>query len=350
MISIANTRPAGMMLLALLLVGCEAPVAPSLSAPPTSTPDPTPTTSSFPLDATAWYAGLVLHFDSATAVMDERGGFLRLDLRIENPGSELAGFDAPLVIESGGAAVEPVPGTTVPDIPPGGSIASTIQFTVGGNFGLAAAAVRVGRPAEHVVVVPLVTGTMEPVTLEPFFFPLAGDGSAGSLAVGLASGEVRADLPDWAMELPREILTLTLTYGARYRGEFSGGFAFTGANISLRLPDGTLVSARPDGHSQSVAVLAPGVLVAGLSSRFDVPAPATGSFALVIADGPATQDIPFTVTHTAPGSGQVFTQGDVEETGAEALYAGDLHDLRTVRAKLESNRQKRMENAGPMNC
>ena len=54
--------------------------------------------------------------------------------------------------------------------------------------------------------------------------------------------------------------------------------------------------------------------------------------------------------HGSCGRGIGLTQGDVEQAGTEELVAGDLHNPRIVRAKLEWNRQKRLENTAAMNC
>ena len=79
--------------------------------------------------------------------------------------------------------------------------------------------------------------------------------TTNSGTITITGGEMRSDLPDWGLELPRGSMSLAISYTARYRGDFAGGFAFTGANLGLRLPDGTTLGARADGHSQSVAVL-----------------------------------------------------------------------------------------------
>lgn len=281
--------------------GCSVEATPQPTVVVVATPFPTPLTSTYQLDATAWYAGLVIHLDTATSVIDEGGGFVAVELRLDNPGPDLASLDVPILLASSGRAVEPVRGTVVPDVPAGTSVALTLQFDVDGAFALDLAAIRIGRPAEHVVIVPLVTGSQDRVTLDPIALTLAGKATAGALAITLTAGELRADLPDWGLELGRGTLALTVTYTARYAGAFSGGFAFTGANIGLRLPDGTMVAARPDGHSQSVAVLQPAVSVPNLIARFDVAAPGIGRYALVVRDGAKDASIAFTIEAAAPG-------------------------------------------------
>lgn len=288
--------------LAILTVGCGPAPVPSPATSPSSTPDPTPTTSTYQLNATAWYAGLVIHLIAATSVIDPAGGSVTLDLRLENPGPDLATLSVPILLASRGEAVEPSRTTAVPDVPGGSSVTATIQFDVDSTFQLNIAAFRIGRSAEHVVVIPLVEGSQQLVTLDPVVLTLKGSASAGALTVSLTGGELRADLPDWGTEMPHGTLALRLTYTARYRGSFAGGFAFTGGNVSLRLPNGSIVAARPDGHSQSVAVLAPGTPLSDLMSRFDVPVPGPGAYALVVKNGSSRSTIPFTIRTAVPGA------------------------------------------------
>lgn len=280
--------------------GCGPEATPQPTISVTASPLPTPVTTVYRLDATAWYAGLVIHFGTATSVVDEGGGSVAIDLQLENPGPDLASLEVPILLAAGGQAVEPVRGTVVPYVPAGSSIGTTVQFDIDSTFDLSRAGIRIGRPAEHVVIVPLVAGSQDRVTLDPVAVTLTGSATAGNLTVVLTGGELRADLPDWGLELAHDVLALRVTYTARYRGAFAGGFAFTGANLSLRLPDGTVVVARPDGHSQSVAVLPVGITVADLSARFEVPVPGTGPYELVVRDGSRKATIPFVIAAPAP--------------------------------------------------
>ena len=303
MIGAARRRAAHAAVLAaaVMLAGCSPEPTSTPIPTPTRVPLPTPVTTTYAVGVTAWYAGLVLHIGSATSILDPGGGSVTVDLTIENPGEAFSSLTAPIALVAGERRVEPAHGTVIPDVRAGESALSTIQFDVDAAFDVTKSALRVGRQAEHEVVVPLVPGDESLVTLEPIALTLDASGVAGLLAVTLTGGELRADLPDWGLEMARDTLALTLTYTARYRGDFSGGFAFTGANVNLRLPDGTTIAARADGHSQSVAVLLPGVTSPGLIARFDVPVPGTGDYALEITDGSTNRAIPFTIEAAASG-------------------------------------------------
>ena len=231
---------AAVLLVAVLVAACGPEPAPSPGPTATLRPLPTSTTSTFALGVSAWYAGLILHFERASAVLDEAGGSVAVDLRIENPGPDLASLTAPFVLASGVQAVEPVRQTVLPDVASGGTTATTVVFDVEGTFDVSIAAIRVGRTAEHQVVVPLVAhpGSLE--VLEPRTLAIGGTGNAGSLTVKLTGGELRADLPDWGMELPRGTLALTLTYDATFRSTFPGGFPFTSATHQPRAPGRTI--------------------------------------------------------------------------------------------------------------
>ena len=284
-----------------LVAACATPATPPATTSPTATPLPTPVSTTYALDTTAWYAGLIIHFDAASSVLDEGGGAVTVDLRLENPGTELATLSVGVLLAAGGRAVEPIRGTVIPDVPPGTSVGTTLQFDVDGSFDVASAAIRIGRASEHIVIVPLVAGSQVLTTLEPVPLALAGKATAGTLTITITGGELRSDLPDWGLELPHGSMSLAITYTARYRGDFAGGFAFTGANLGLRLPDGTTVAARADGHSQSVAVLEPGTAVPNLFARFEVPVPAAGQYSLVVRDGTSRASIPFTIAEAGLG-------------------------------------------------
>ena len=289
--------------LAALLGGCGPEVAPSPAATPTDIPLPTPVTTAYVPAATAWYAGLVIHVDAVSAVLRAGTGTATVQLRIENPGSAVASLEAPLRLTSNGQVALPVRGTELPDVEAGGSAAASVAFDITPGFDLATATFRIGRTSEHQVVVPLVAGAADLVANMPTALAFSGakaTAAAGSLRLTLASGELRADLPDWGLELPARSLALTLTYDVRYLGTFAGGLAFTAANIGLSLPNGTVVGPRTDGQSQSTVLLVPGVVAHGLSSRFEVPIPGPGRYALVIRDGKASASIAVVIAAASP--------------------------------------------------
>ncbi|MBF8290269.1 MAG: hypothetical protein HW391_1237, partial [Chloroflexi bacterium] len=163
------------------------------------------------------------------------------------------------------------------------------------EFVVAEAAIRVGRSEEHQAIVPLARDAQTPVTLEPLAFPLTGKAQAGDLRVTVRNAEIRYDLPDVGLQLPRSSVALILTYDASFRSDFSGGFPFTAANLGLVLPTGETIAARSDGHSAPAVVLPPGTVVAGLQSRFEVPADGIGVYHLVIRDGAVTRSLELSI-------------------------------------------------------
>ena len=282
------------------MMGCGAQELPSASTGPSAAPLPTPVVATFPIDAVGWYAGLVIHLDTATSVVDEGGGSVTVDIRLENPGVDIATLSVGILLQAGDRFVEPLRTTLIPDVPAGTSVGTTLQFNVDGAFPVEDASIRIGRPGEHVLIVPLARGAPGLITLEPRRLDLMGSAATAALSVTLAGGELRADLPDWGLELPDDTLALSVTYSAKYRGDFGGGFAFTGANLALQLPDGTVIGARGDGHSQSVAVLKAGSSAPDLHARFEVPAPGIGAYALLVIDGTARASIKFRIEALEP--------------------------------------------------
>ncbi len=292
-----SLRAAAVALVVALVAGACLSDAPEPSSPATDSPQPeaTPTVTTYRLDTTTWYGGFVLTLKTVTAKLDPKGGPVALALALRNPGPDDATLDGPIVLRAGSRTVEPDRDSTLPVVPVGGTTFTSLVFDVDAGFDVPAASIVVGRVTEHQAVAPLVPGSVEVVTLEPRTAALDLTGQAGALRITLLGLELRADLPDWRQELEPDLLALTLTYDATYRSSFVGGFAFTADNVALRLPDGTTISPRRDGHSQSTLVIAPGNREPGLQSRFEVPAPGDGAYVLVISDGSAKKELPFEI-------------------------------------------------------
>ncbi|HXI46698.1 MAG TPA: hypothetical protein VNH13_10385 [Candidatus Acidoferrales bacterium] len=286
-------RSVAVLLVALLVAACG-PDAPGASPTPTPAPFPTPTVTLYGLNTTVWYAGLVLTFTTATAELDERGGTVALAGRVANPGTDDRTFNIPLRITAGAQGFELSRGQQVAPIPAGGLVAFALTFDVIGRSNVDDAILRVGPSTEHQALVPFESGTTPTVALQPVTLKVKGTANAADLRVVLRTGELRWDLPDWADELPNPSAAITLTYGATYRGTFQGGLAFTGDNVSLQLPDGTVVEERADGRSQTIGLILPGRTLAA-TSRFEVPSGMTGRFVLIVRNGSAHATIAFTV-------------------------------------------------------
>jgi hypothetical protein len=254
--------------------------------------------TAYRLERTVWYGGLVLTFGTATATLDAKGGPVVVEMTITNPGVEDAELAGPILLTAAGLGIRPSRETVIPTVAAGSEVGVSVVFVVDGAFDVPASAIRVGRSEEHQAVVPLVPGTADLVTLEPQSFELTGAAQAGALLVTVHAAELRADLPDLGMQLARDSVALTLTYDVTFRSDFSGGFAFTTENLSLVLPDGRTLSAREDGHSAPALVIGPRATLAGLQSRFEVPAPGIDLYQLVVRDGAATKKIELSVAGT----------------------------------------------------
>jgi hypothetical protein len=281
--------------LVLALGGClDSPATPAAPTP-TSTPEPTPVTTSYRLGMSVWYEGLVLHFDEATAVLDARGGPVEVTLRIQNPNDAPGVLDGPIRLAIGSTHVEPNRESSIPDIDPQGSATVVLTYELQGIASVDDAAIEVGAVPLHVARVPLMPDPAAKTVFEPVPIEVAGAGTAAELRVTLRSGLLRWDLPDWSEELGAELAVLTLTYDVTFAGNFPGGISFTGENVALRLPDGTVVEERRDGHSQSVELIGPRKTKTGLFTRFEIPFGLTGKFALLVRNAGATKAVAFTI-------------------------------------------------------
>lgn len=291
-------QPRRLALLALataLAVGACGPDETPSSAGSTEPPLPTPTVIRYELNTTVWYAGMVLTFESATTIFDPTGGTVTVLVRISNPGTDDRSFDLPIRITAAAQGFEPVSGTEPPLVPAGGAVDELISFDVPGRPSVDDAVIRIGASEAVQAIVPFGRGPLKLATLEPITLPVKGTANAADLRVTIRTGELRWDLPDWAEELPVNTAALTVSYDATYRGTFEGGLAFSGDNVSLVLPDGSIVKPRKDGRSQSVTLLLPGKTQAGLSSRFEVPSGLSGTYTLRFTNGSAHGQVQITV-------------------------------------------------------
>jgi hypothetical protein len=281
--------------LALTASACGNSTVPTLGPITTSPPEATPTVKVYDLGATVWYEGLLVHLDTATATLDERGGPVEVDLRIENPNPDAGELDAPIQLVMGKTRVDPNENSAIPLVPPNGSMPAQLTFDLQSVTSVDDAVIEIGKAPDHIGRVPLTPGAGAVAAFEPQAFVLKGAAASADLRISLTGGGLRWDLPDWSQELDASLAALTLTYDATYTGTFAGGFAFTGDNVALRLPNGTVVHPRQDGHSQSIELIGAKKTKKGLFSRFEIPSGMSGKFALLVKNGSTTKAIVFTI-------------------------------------------------------
>ena len=281
-------------ILATALAGCSSETA-TPSPSPTPAPLPTPVVTTYSLETTAWVEGLVVTVHGASASLDPKGGPVTVTLRIDNPGADVAALDVPIRLTASGYVYNVVSGTVLPEVAAGGSAEVSLVFEVESHSSIDDGVLRIGRPGDHQVQVPFTTGPIPTLTLKPEPASLSGAVTAGGIRLVLRRREIRWDLPDWYQELPVGNEVLTVTYDVTYVGTFTGGFAFTGANVRLRLPDGTLVAPRKDGHSQSVVLVGSGKTAKNLVSRFEIPTGTSGTLGILVMDGSAHRVVSFKI-------------------------------------------------------
>lgn len=291
-------RPGSRAVLAVAVVialgGCSSETA-TPTATSTRAPFATPVVTTYPLETTVWVEGLVVTVHSATASMDAKGGPVTVTMGIMNPGADTATLDAPIRLTASGQVFGVVNGTVLPEIAAGGSTEVSLVFEVDGRPTIDDGVLRIGRSTDHQAQVPFTSGPVATLTLEPLEAPLGAAVTSGGVRVVLRHREIRWDLPDWYQELSLASKALTLTYDVTYVGTFAGGLAFTGDNVALRLPDGTLVAPRHDGQSQSIVLIRAKKTAKGLFSRFEIPSGATGTFGFIVMDGSIHKTVTFKV-------------------------------------------------------
>ncbi|HET7181457.1 MAG TPA: hypothetical protein VFI15_04410 [Candidatus Limnocylindrales bacterium] len=286
---------AAVVVAALTVAACGEDL-PSLAATAQPTPEPTAKVTTYELGTKVWYEGLEVEVVSVTSTLDARGGPVEVVLRMKNPTDQDSSLDGPVTLLIGTVRADPTRESEVPEVPAGGSAAATLTYELQGIASIDLGRIEIGAGPLHVASVPITPFAGTPVVFEPQQLALRGNGASGTLKITLKSGVLRSDLPDWSQELDAGLQALTITYDATYTGTFSGGFAFTGDNVALKLPNGTVVEARRDGHSQSVELIGATKNKAGLSSRFEIPAGLTGTFNFLVRNGSSpVKAIPFTI-------------------------------------------------------
>jgi hypothetical protein len=271
--------------------------APAATAAESVAPEPSAEATTVQVDQTVSFAGFDVALGTATAVLTEdRGGTVAIEATFENTGSDAARFDGTLNLSSGGENATEGFEMDLPSVPGGQTGKGTLSFDVEDSFNFDDAVLTIGRAENQQAIVPLTPTAGETVTQEPVAVSASGDGTAGDLKLELRGGEFRADQPWSHGQMEKGAFVLTLDYDASFESGFAGGFAFTGENIALKLPDGTTVGVIQDGRSQSIELIGPNSTVKDLFSRFEIEDPAAGEYAVLVRSFDGAQDeIPFTI-------------------------------------------------------
>jgi hypothetical protein len=260
-------------------------------------PEPSTQTTTVEVDQAVSFSGFKVALGAATAEITEgRGGTVAIEAAFENTGSEDARFDGSLNLASAGENATEAFDIDIPSVPGGLSGKGTLKFDVEDSFTFDDAVLTIGLAENQQAIVPLTATAGTAVTQEPVAVTASGEGTADTLKLELLGGEYRADQPWNHGQMKKGTYVLTVTYDATFLSDFAGGFAFTGENVALTLPDGTTVGAIQDGDSQSIELIGPESTVKDLFSRFEIEDPAAGEYALLVRSFDDAQDeIPFTI-------------------------------------------------------
>jgi hypothetical protein len=278
----------------------QAPVASEVAEPvsvESMAPETSAATTTVQVDQEFWFAGFKVALGAATAEITEgRGGTVAIEASFENIGSEDARFDGTLNLASAGENATEAFDIDIPSVPGGLSGKGMLTFDVEDSFTFDDAVLTIGLPTNQQAIVPLTATAGTAVTREPVAVSATGEGTADTLRLELLGGEYRADQPWNHGQMKTGTYVLTVTYDATFLSDFAGGFAFTGENVALKLPDGTTVGTIQDGDSQSIELIGPESTAKDLISRFEIEDPAAGEYNLLVRSfDDALDEIPFTI-------------------------------------------------------
>ena len=258
-------------------------------------PAASPVVTTIDVGKEAWFAGFHVTLGTATLETKNGRGTVKIETTLENTGEDGARLDATIRLASGGETATEGFDNDVPSVDGLASGKGLLSFRVKDTFTFDDAVLTLGLPTNQQAVLPLKGGADTTIALEPLALTLSGSGKADTLKLDVTGGEIRADQPWSHGQMKKGTLVLTVRYSATFDSGFAGGFAFTGENVGLKLPDGTTVGVIQDGLSQSVELLAPHGTKKDLLSRFEVSDPSEGTYVLIVRNGDATGEIPFTL-------------------------------------------------------
>jgi hypothetical protein len=273
-----------------------APVAPSgMAVEASATAAPSAAVATFEVGREAWFAGFHVTFGTATAeITAGKRGSVTIEATFENTGHEDARLDATINLASAGKNAQEGLDQDIPSVPAGLTGTGRFAFRVADSFTFDDAVLTLGQAANQQAVVPLGRAGSA-VSRQPVEVSVTGMAKANDLQIDLERGELRADSPWKHGQQKKGTLVLTLDYSATFNSGFAGGFAFTGEHVALMLPDGTTVGAIQDGRSQSIELIPPNATKKHLFTRFEIDDPAPGAYVLLVREGTAKGEIPFTI-------------------------------------------------------
>ena len=185
-------RVAGVIAAAALLAGCLDQPVQSTTPTIAPTPEPTPVTTTYQLDTTVWYEGLLVHVDTVAATLDERGGPVQVRLRLENPTDTDSDLDGRILLKADATSADPPIAPTreskVPTAPAKGVASTVLSYELQGIDSLDKAVLLVGEAPLHVARVPLTEGGGAAEVFEPVTLKVAGSNIAGDLRITLRRG------------------------------------------------------------------------------------------------------------------------------------------------------------------
>jgi hypothetical protein len=284
-------RSIGVLASAVAIVGCiGSDVVPDAAVEADAAPDAGEPIQTAQIDKTFWYAGFKVTLGKATYGPLKQ---VTITAKFDNESTESETFEAELVIQTPSNNFIADAGTQedVPKVPGKSSGTGTLVIPVNRTpFSFAGSTLIVGRAASAQAKVPIEGGGTL-VDLAPKPAPITGTVTAMTLTLTVKSADLRYDVLKTHEQLKVGKLSLNLGFSISFTSDLQDEYPFSGTNLTLRLPDGTVTGS----EDAPVELLKTRTTLQDQSVRFTVNNPPTGKYALILTDDKVSQELAFTL-------------------------------------------------------
>jgi hypothetical protein len=284
-------RSIGVLACAVAIGGCiGSDVVPDAAVEADAAADAGEPLQTAQIDKTFWYGGFKVTLGKATYGPLKQ---VSIAAKFDNESTESETFEAELVVQTPANNFIADSGNQddVPKVPGKSSGTGTLVIPINRTpFSFAGSNLIVGTAARAQAKVPIEGGGTL-VDLAPKPAAIAGSVTAMTLTLAVKSADLRYDVLKTHEQLKVGKLSLNLTFSISFTNDMQDEYPFSGNNLTLRLPDGTVVGS----EDVEIMQLKTRTTVQDQFVRFTVNNPPTGKYGLILTDDKVSQELAFTL-------------------------------------------------------